>query len=44
MEQTVELAVSSGEAGSFGPGASVSVVAAVVAKYVEGARPPGVAK
>ena len=46
MEQTVELTVSSGEAGSSGNGANdtVSVAATVVARSVERARPSGVAK
>ena len=46
MEQTVELAVSSGEAGSSGPGVNdtISVAATAVVKSVAGARLPGTAK
>ena len=42
----VELAVPSGEAGSFGPGEcdTTSAAAAAVAKLVVEARPPGIAK
>ena len=46
MEQTFELAVSSGEAGSSGPGVNdtISVAATAVVKSVAGARLPGTAK
>ena len=46
MEQTVELAVSSGEAGSSGPGADdvTSAPATAVGKSSEDARSPGIAK